>query len=108
MPTATCDYCGRPADWRRPPTKAFRNEGFRCDAHAPDWRVAEFEALTLVARSRGETKDRDDLPRPMAPEKAEPKTPKAVKMPPPNKTKAEIDAMLDRAVAKSRQKKGGR
>lgn len=98
----TCDYCGRPADWRRPPTKTLRNEGYRCDTHAPDWRIAEYEALTLVAKQRKEGKDAADLPKPaMAPEKEEAKTPAKPKMPPRNLTRAEANALIDRAVARA-------
>jgi hypothetical protein len=63
-----CDYCTEPADFRRPPTAALKNEGFRCNTHTPEWRIHEFDALTLVATQRKAKKDVDDLPRPKSPE----------------------------------------
>jgi hypothetical protein len=63
-----CDYCGAPADWRRPPSPGLKLEGFRCNTHTPEWRVSEYEALTLAAKARKEGKDAADLPRPSSPE----------------------------------------
>lgn len=82
MKTEGCVLCGAPPDWMRPAKRGQRGMELPapyCNTHTADWRVLEFEPLTLIAKQRrASAEHKADQPakaKPKTPPKSAPKTP---------------------------------